>query len=79
MILLADGKDTEGNMQPPDGRGEPARTRRQSLEGRGGRDGARMGREREAKRGEARRYEAICERGLTTSTRRCGWAGRGGG
>jgi hypothetical protein len=38
-----------------------------------------MGRDREAKRGEVRRDEAICERGLTTSARRRGWAERGGG
>ena len=43
-------------MQRPDGRGEPARTRRQSLEERGERDGRGWG---ERKRGQTRRSEAI--------------------
>ena len=41
-------------MQRHDGRGELARTRRQIMEGRGGRDEARMGREGEGKQGELR-------------------------
>ena len=46
------------NMQRPDGRGETARTRRQSLEERGERDGRGWGekeRPNEAKRGDTRR------------------------
>jgi hypothetical protein len=41
------------NMQRPDGRGEPARTMRQSLEGRAGR--GEDGREGERRRGDLRR------------------------
>ena len=44
------------NMQRPDGRGEPARTRRQSLEGRGGR---KRGEDAERRGGQARSSEAI--------------------
>ena len=44
------------NMQRTDGRGEPARTRRQSLEGRGGR---KRGEDAERRGGQARSSEAI--------------------
>ena len=60
--------------------GESRRVRGgKAWRGEEGGNGARMRREGEAKRGQARRYAAICERGLTTSARRRVWAGRGGG
>ena len=65
MILLFEVIRTYNNVQRPDGRGEPARTRRQSLEERGERDGRGWGekeRPNEAKRGDKRRYASEVSR-----------------
>ena len=68
-------------MQPPDGEGRAGAYEAAKPGGEGGteRGWGEKGRPSEAKRGQARRYEAICERGLTMSASRRGWAGRGGG